>query len=194
MNWNRSETLGLANPRCTQCRGTGLLLARHAMAPCLCVLRAIFRRCVSRFRLSVARGASYTRTSLEYTGGRDYRFSWGRKDEEYAADFLLVSKRALNTNEYRIFSAYHLLGAEWRLCCRRLQIQRGVFFHEVYRIEAKLGRVFRELQPYGLYPIEEYFHGSTREMDRRIRPCEPLAPGRRLKPHQVIPIPAPKAA
>jgi hypothetical protein len=48
-------------------------------------------------------------------------------------------------------------------------MDRGNFFHEVYRIEQRLGRVFRELQPYGLYPLDEYFGGATREAETRAR-------------------------
>ncbi len=44
-------------------------------------------------------------------------------------------------------------------------MDRGSFFHAVYRVEQKLGKVFRELQPYGLYPLTEYFHGA-RQMPR----------------------------
>jgi hypothetical protein len=33
----------------------------------------------------------------------------------------------------------------WKLCCRQLGTDRGNFFHAVYRIEQKLGRVFAEL-------------------------------------------------
>jgi len=55
-----------------------------------------------------------------------------------------------------------LLGADWRLCTRRLGMDRGNFFHMVYRIEQKLGRAFRELKPYALYPLDEYFHGPRR--------------------------------
>jgi len=43
-----------------------------------------------------------------------------------------------------------------------MKIDRGTFFHSVYRIEQRLGRVFRELQPYGLYPLDEYFRGARR--------------------------------
>ena len=43
----------------------------------------------------------------------------------------------------------------------RLKIDRGLFFHAVYRIEQTLGRTFRELQPYGLYPLDEYFSGTV---------------------------------
>jgi len=41
-------------------------------------------------------------------------------------------------------------------------MDRGVFFHHIYRIQQKLGRVFRELTPYALYPLDEYFGGTTR--------------------------------
>jgi hypothetical protein len=40
-------------------------------------------------------------------------------------------------------------------------MDRGNFFHAVYRIEQKLGRVFRELEPYALFPVNEYFHGPA---------------------------------
>ena len=88
--------------------------------------------------------------------------TWGRKDEEYIADFCLISKRVLDEEEYRIFKFHYLLGADWKLCCRRLKMDRGNFFHAVYRIQQKLGRVFRELQPYALYPLDEYFGGTMR--------------------------------
>jgi hypothetical protein len=76
------------------------------------------------------------------------------------ADFVLVSRRTLDECEYSIFKFHFLLAADWRLCCRRLNMDRGIFFHSVYRIEEKLGRVFRELQPYGLFPLDQYF-GDT---------------------------------
>jgi hypothetical protein len=60
----------------------------------------------------------------------------------------------------------------------------------VYRIEAKLGKVFRELQPYSLYPIDEYFHGRTenpwRSMDDEPAPAaRPEAPGKRFPQERV---------
>jgi hypothetical protein len=65
----------------------------------------------------------------------------------------------LDTTEYRLFRFHYLLGADWRLCCRQLDIDRGTFFHSVYRIQQKLGRVYRDLKPYGLFPLDEYFAG-----------------------------------
>lgn len=73
------------------------------------------------------------------------------------ADFILVSRRFLSGQEYDIFRFHFLLGADWKLCCRRLRMERGDFFHSVYRIQGKLGKVFRELEPYALFPLDEYF-------------------------------------
>jgi hypothetical protein len=75
-----------------------------------------------------------------------------------------VSKRTLSELEYRIFKFHFLLGADWKLCCRRLRMDRGNFFHAVYRIEQKLGRVFRELEPYSLFPVDDYFHGPSKNV------------------------------
>ena len=100
---------------------------------------------------------------LEPVSGPEGNFCWGMKDEEYMADFCLVSKRALDAEEYQIFRYHFLLGADWRLCCRRLKMDRGSFFHRLYRIEQKLGRVYRELRPHALFPLDEYFGGTVRK-------------------------------
>ncbi|HSU32024.1 MAG TPA: hypothetical protein VLJ11_12400 [Bryobacteraceae bacterium] len=78
------------------------------------------------------------------------------------ADFVLVSRRTLSEYEYKVFKYHFLLGADWKLCCRKLGIDRGEFFHEVYRVQQKLGRTFRELEPYALFPLDEYFHGTQK--------------------------------
>lgn len=103
-----------------------------------------------------------SRISLEPHCGKNRPGSWGRKDEEYIADFSLIAKRHLTPAEHQLFRYHFLLGADWKLCTRRLGMDRGNFFHAVYRIEQKLGRVFRELQPYPLYPLDDYFHGPSR--------------------------------
>jgi hypothetical protein len=119
-----------------------------------------------------------SRTSPERIAGREGRLVWGRKDEEYIADFCLVSRRALDELEYDVFKFHFLLGADWKLCTRRLKMDRGNFFHTVYRIEQKLGRVFRELEPYGLFPLDEYFRGPRRSPQiRSLLPPPSLRPG-----------------
>jgi hypothetical protein len=103
------------------------------------------------------------RATLELgAGGKERRFVWGRKEEEFVADFELVAKRTLKGQEWDIFRFHFLLGADWRLCCQKMKIDRGTFFHAVYRIEQRLGRTFRDLQPYALFPLDEYFGGVVR--------------------------------
>ncbi len=161
MEWTRSETLALAQQSCTFCFGLGLRPGRAgASTPCNCVFRAIFRSCFERFRMCVAKEKHISRTSLEANLGQTRKSVWGLKDEEYSADFCLVSRRALSLREHRIFRYHYLLSADWKLCCQRLNMERGEFFHEIYRIEQKLGRTFRELQPHALFPVDEYFNGT----------------------------------
>jgi hypothetical protein len=184
MEWNRSETLALAAPACNICLGLGLRIGRHgATHPCNCVLRAIFRACFDRFRESVSREKYMSRVTLDPLPGKDRKGSWGRKDEEFAADFCLVSKRSLTEAENRIFKYHFLLGSDWKLCCARLQMDRGNFFHAVYRIEQKLGRVFRELEPYSLFPVDDYFHGPSKHVSSCLE--EHVIPIRRLGARQV---------
>ena len=159
MEWTRSETLALAAPDCAYCCGTGTRSVKRGIPQaCNCVYRSIFRACYARFRYCSTKEKCLSKVSLEYTahGGRR---TWGRKDEEYVADFTLVSRRMLTPEEHRLFSYHFLLGADWKLCCRRLGMDRGNFFHAVYRIEQKLGKMYRELKPYALFPLDEYFHG-----------------------------------
>ncbi|MGH9627804.1 MAG: hypothetical protein ACRD7E_05630 [Bryobacteraceae bacterium] len=112
--------------------------------------------------------------TLELSSGVERRATWGRKDEEYMADFCLVTKRTLTAEEYRIFKYHFLLGADWKLCCRKLKMDRGNFFHAIYRIQQKLGKTFRELEPYALYPVADYFQS--------------LAPGAEVTNPKVVPI------
>ena len=163
-DWNRSETIALAKEGCVLCHGFGLRCSNRTGldAPCNCVLRAIFRACYARFRYCAVSEKHMTQARLEMVSGKERREIWGRKDEEFIADFCLVSKRVLEEDEYKIFRLHYLLSADWRLCCARLKMDKGVFFHSIYRIEQKLGRVFRELQPYPLFPLDEYFGGRVR--------------------------------
>jgi len=188
MEWNRSETLALAAPACTRCHGVGIIRTRRSSEPCHCVLRSIFRACYARFRHCVTKEKFMSKASLEATAfGHHRREVWGRKDEEYIADFALVSRRYLEEAEYRIFKFHFLLGADWRLCCRRLKMDRGNFFHMVYNIQQKLGRVFRELQPFGLYPLDEYFQGTTRVDPVLLRSNHSPIPIRSCTPLPVVP-------
>lgn len=152
MEWTRSLTLPLASVRCTQCKGFGLL---SDTLPCKCVFRAVFRACIDRFRECVE-------ADRHGSQARKVQNTWCRIPEEFIADLYLMSQRTLTPTEWRIFKFHYLLGADWKLCCRRLKMDKGSFWHAVYRIEAKLGRVYAETQPYGLFPLDEYFGGTVR--------------------------------
>jgi len=110
------------------------------------------------------------------------------------ADFILVSRRELSAEEYQLFKFHFLLGADWKLCTRRLNMDRGTFFHAVYRIQQRLGRAFRELQPYSLYPLDEYFHGETRLEPRKDNVVPMLPRARRSVGTRPVTPPIHKAA
>jgi len=158
------------------------MVHKNREVACHCVYRAIFRACYNRFRDCVANGAQTSTVSLEFCPGKDGRRTYSRKKEEYIADFCLVSRRALTPFDYEVFRNHFLLGADWRLCCRQMQIDRGTFFHALYRIQHKLGRIFREIRPYSLYPVDEYFAGRVRRKVRVIPIREPQRMSQPVQP------------
>lgn len=187
MQWDRTNTIGLAKVSCSYCHGYGLRLIRKGKEiPCDCVFRAVFRACHHRFRECVEKGPHTSTVTLEFCRGTEGRRTYSRKREEFMADFCLVSRRSLDDVEYRIFRFHFLLGADWKLCCRQLRMDRGSFFHLVYRIQQKLGQAFVELQPYALYPLDEYFSGMIRrEPPRAFHPT----PSRHLPEPLATPLP-----
>jgi hypothetical protein len=116
----------------------------------------------------VDRERRISQVSLEAIPGKKYKAVYSRKDEEYVADFTLVSRRVLSDSDHQIFRFHFLLGADWKLCCARLGMDRGTFYHQVYRIQERLGRVFAELEPYALFPLDEYFAGTKRKTGAKV--------------------------
>ncbi len=167
MQWNRSEAIGTSQMTCVHCQGVGLRQfsrkRKGSPKPCNCSLRGIFRACLLKFRECAEKPKHMSRATLGDSSGTEGYRIWGRKNEEYMADFYLLSKRTLDEADFRIFKFHFLLGADWKLCCRRLNMERGNFFHAVYRIQQQLGRAFRETQPFALFPTDEYFGGAVRK-------------------------------
>jgi hypothetical protein len=160
--WGRSEVIGLAKASCSFCHGYGLLPRLRAVeAPCGCVFRAIFHACFARYQECEALAPHTNGATLERGGGPTGYRMYSRRREEYAADFVLVSRRSLAPPDYDLFRLHYLRGGEWRQCCEALHMDRGTFFHHVYPITERLGRVFAELKPYPLYPVAEYFAGAV---------------------------------
>lgn len=168
MVWNRSNAIGMSRVACSRCGGAGVRTVWKAReAPCSCVFRAVFRACFNRYRECVEIGKYSSSVSLEFSKGKDGGRTYGRKIEEYMADLCLVAKRTLDESEHQAFRFHFLLGADWKLCCHRLNMDRGNFYHLVYRVEEKLGRAFAELRPYPLFPLSDYFAGTIRRAPAR---------------------------
>jgi hypothetical protein len=153
-------------------------LRRRAEAPCNCIFRSIFRACYARFREYEVQGAQCGSVSFDRIQGPTGYRVYSRKREEFMADFCLIAQRELTPEEYRVFRYFFLLRADRKLCSRYVNMDRGTWYHAIYRIEVKLGRKFAELQPYPLYPVDEYMGGVVRT--GRIAP-EPLRLGRRRR-------------
>lgn len=156
MNWTQSNTIAMAKTGCEFCNGLGL--GASSAAPCKCVLRAVYRACRSRF-VQCMHAANHAGTvKLEFTGGRaENRQVFGRRNEEYCADFALVSKRYLNEKEYKLFRYHVMLGADAKLIARREQVPEWAVQAAISSMEAKLGAAYSSVRPYTLFPLDEYF-------------------------------------
>lgn len=164
--WDRKKTLALASHDCVYCNGLGLKTRKRSgeMQPCGCVLRMVFNTVVGRYRyIQQTQARSSYCTPMMIKHGREHKRVWSRANEEFCADFYLVAKRSLDGQEWKIFETHILARNDWRHCTRILGMDRGNFFHAVYRIQQKLGRIFMALRPYALFPIDEYFAGAVSE-------------------------------
>ena len=176
MEWTRSETIGLASASCVFCRGLGLRKTpvKEESRPCGCVFRAIFRACFVRYKTCVERAGVTSNLTLDHSEGPTGHRLWGRRNEEYIADFELVCRRSLNHDEFEVFQWHFLQGADWKVCIEKIGIDKGMFFHRVYLLQEKLGRVFRELKPYALFPLDEYFSGIKLTKVATMRKPRPI--------------------
>jgi hypothetical protein len=175
MEWTRTETIAMASAACVFCRGLGLRYTDKlgVARPCSCVFRAIFRACLNRYQRCQSSAERIKPVTHEYFGATQGLRSYGRRNEEYIADFEAISRRILDAEEMEVLRLYFFQSKDWKFCAEKLNSNRGNIFHMVYCIEEKLGRAFRETEPYGLFPVDEYFSGA---IYRRVSPTE-LTPG-----------------
>jgi hypothetical protein len=77
---------------------------------------------------------------------------------EWMADFELTARRVLRVRpvEWAVFWHHHLGRVPWPECGRLTGLDRGEFFHAVYRVEMRVGRACMEARPYSVWP-REYF-------------------------------------
>ena len=133
----------------------------------------MFRACYARFRTLVDSERSLSRVTLDRNPQGRQRGVWGRKREEFIADFQLIARRILDPWHSRLFRLHHILGADVALCARRLRVSRAIVYHGVYRLEALLGLAFATTEPYALYPLDDYFHKRSAQPVAALDPPEP---------------------
>ena len=138
---------------------------------CVCVYRRVFRACLTSYRHCEESMGSPGAVQYERLGHAQGRCAIvaSFKRAEYAADFILLARRVLANRpvEMAVFDAYHVANLEWNvavprvnhlLCPPRL-LNRGSFFHAVYRAEGLIGAAIVASEPYSLFPPREYFSG-----------------------------------
>jgi len=143
MEWTKSETLALASLRCPQCCGLGLVRGPLGVnAPCQCVLQKIFRVVWNRYKFARLdqRGTPIHNVSGLSKGARRQPGKYAYLLEEFIADFELIAARTLTEDEFRMFKRLDSLSTYTR-----------------NKLEAKLGRAFRETEPFALFPLDAYF-------------------------------------
>lgn len=153
--WDYSDTIGAARASCTWCGGLGRTDGGNV---CNCVLREAFRACRAKYRWirNTPRCAGVTLEHLPRGLHGGPRFYYSRADEEFAAAFGIAGMRALGGDERLrgVFRLHVLEEREWTGCVKRLRIDRGSFWHYVYRVQELAGRSYRDE---GLYPLSAYF-------------------------------------
>ena len=161
--------LALASEHCAYCHGSGTRARGSRMNVCGCVYRRVFRACCRKYcELRSCTGEFARRVTWDRTSHHEEKrvLTAGFNAAEFLADFEIVARRALADDPlgYAVFRYRCLCRLDWETCLPRIshdlgrRLDRGSFFHVVYRTEQKLGRDFLALRPYSLFP-PQYFSG-----------------------------------
>ena len=166
-----SEWLQLADSHCHHCEGYGLLLVPRRHYPvCNCVYRAVFRRVLGKYRASDIGGRNVMVVS-------HHGITNSFPAQEYRADFELTCSRLLRKDpmQWYVWRLHVLDKVQWKPCIGMLEVilkkkvDRGTFFHAVYRVETTCGKELIQMLPYPLYPIDVYFSYTAMETYMVIR-------------------------
>jgi hypothetical protein len=170
MNPTWDGEIGLANAACKSCGGYGRRTSgtKHSRGGiCNCVLRAIFRTVFRRWQRAGCQSKPSFRAIL------------------LRCDFELAAARSLKASDLSIFKLHFVAGGDWRSCCKALHLDRGDFFHAVYRVEETTGRA---LLARGIFPLFTYFnwgHQPTIPCKPRVaQALERLQFARRMAPEE----------
>lgn len=152
--------LALSSPSCHNCHGVGSYLANNHPVVCNCVLRSVFRRTLSKYR-EFQLAVPWLRLNV----GHDAT-AYSFPTVEFIADFERVANATLHGLEAFVMRYHFYRGFQWRECIsifthrHHVKVDRGLFFHAIYRVEQKLGRRFLLSPGAELYPVGKYL-GAT---------------------------------
>jgi hypothetical protein len=144
----------VARGGCDICFGFGEVRRPDwSLRVCGCAYRGILRACWDqerKVRESLVAGSALL--FIEPVAG--YGWALNYKTIEYRVDFAGVIERVLPPAERLLWRLHCEEGRPWFECGPRLGMNRGNFFHALYRMQERLGRGLLEA---GLYPLAKYF-------------------------------------
>jgi hypothetical protein len=142
-----AETV-LAREDCQVCLGFGRTRGGEV---CACVDRKAFTDVMDR--------ADKIGESQRASGPILRQGRYSRPPEEFLADVIATARKTLTADQFAVFDLHHLKKFTWHACSRILGFRdRGVFFHELYRVQAILGSAFRDA---ALHPVRDYLSLTT---------------------------------
>ena len=174
-----ASPVALSMHSCRHCRGRGLVACKGRYRTCACVYRRVFRACLDSYHYCQASMGSPGAVQCERVGRAQGRCAIvaSFKRAEYAADFILLARRVLAFRpiEMAVFNAFHVDDLEWIVAVPRVNrllrqlrpprrprpLNRGSFFHAVYRAEGLIGAAILTTRPYSLFPPRQYFAGFS---------------------------------
>ena len=143
-----SQYIALALVGCVRCKGLGT----SGQGACICVDRSVFRIVLAKFRQCATGGHLVRPLNIDGTSGPRAKVSDGRKNEEYWQMLVGVQAHPNQSNRMGYLPLSSICwGPIGNCAARRLKMDRGNFFMRIPH-RGKAGQVFRELQPYALYP------------------------------------------
>jgi len=134
-----AQAQSLDRTHCSACRR--VLERSSGAAVCECVHRQVFSTVLARYRQY---GHDQVRHARRY------------HQLEFRADVELIARRWLDDAHLAVFRACYIDNLEGPPAYARAHQSRGAFYNHLYRLQAHLGRIFAELQPYGLFPPHAY--------------------------------------
>jgi hypothetical protein len=144
----RGIALALAKRECIYREGTGML----SRSICNCVYREAFRHCFRMFFKLEQEPKFLSRVDLTRDGPRGSRstsdglhnFNFSRPKRRVLRRLLSDDQAHAERRRVESFQAPLPGRRDMEMCCQQLKIDRGPFFHAVYRIQNKLGRAYIE--------------------------------------------------